>query len=269
METDEELVFAASSAQQYAWMRDHQPELFARIRKRTAEGRFAPVGGMWVESDTNMPGGEALARQLVYGAGFFAGELGVDSDGVWLPDSFGYSAALPQIAVLAGRRWLLTQKISWNDTNRFPHHTFDWEGIDGTRIRTHFPPVDTYNAELSGAELARAQRQFAEKGRANTSLVPFGWGDGGGGPTREMLAAPAPGRAGRPCAGPARRSSSPTRPPSTRTRRCGWASCTWSTTAAPTPRSRAPSAATDAASTCCARPSCGPPRRPSGRARST
>jgi alpha-mannosidase len=189
METDEELVFAASSAQQYAWMRDHQPELFARIRKRTAEGRFAPVGGMWVESDTNMPGGEALARQLVYGAGFFAGELGVDSDGVWLPDSFGYSAALPQIAVLAGRRWLLTQKISWNDTNRFPHHTFDWEGIDGTRIRTHFPPVDTYNAELSGGELARAQRQFAEKGRANTSLVPFGWGDGGGGPTREMLAA--------------------------------------------------------------------------------
>jgi len=189
METDDELVFAASSAQQYAWMRDHQPELFARIRKRTAEGRFAPVGGMWVESDTNMPGGEALARQLVHGAGFFAGELGVDSDGVWLPDSFGYSAALPQIAVLAGRRWLLTQKISWNDTNRFPHHTFDWEGIDGTRIRTHFPPVDTYNAELSGGELARAQRQFAEKGRANTSLVPFGWGDGGGGPTREMLAA--------------------------------------------------------------------------------
>ena len=189
METDDELVFAASSAQQYAWMRDHQPELFARIRKRTAEGRFAPVGGMWVESDTNMPGGEALARQLVHGAGFFASELGVDSDGVWLPDSFGYSAALPQIAAAAGRRWLLTQKISWNDTNRFPHHTFDWEGIDGTRIRTHFPPVDTYNAELSGGELARAQRQFAEKGRANTSLVPFGWGDGGGGPTREMLAA--------------------------------------------------------------------------------
>ncbi len=170
-------------------MRDHQPELFARIRKRAAEGRFVPVGGMWVESDTNMPGGEAMARQFVFGAGFFRDELGVESDGVWLPDSFGYSAALPQIAVAAGRRWLLTQKISWNDTNRFPHHTFAWEGIDGTRIRTHFPPVDTYNAELSGAELARAERQFAEKGRANTSLVPFGWGDGGGGPTREMLAA--------------------------------------------------------------------------------
>ncbi len=189
METDDELVFAASSAQQYAWIRDHQPELFARLRKRAAEGRFVPVGGMWVESDTNMPGGEALARQLVYGARFFRDELGVESDGVWLPDSFGYSAALPQLAAAAGRRWLLTQKISWNDTNRFPHHTFRWEGIDGTRILTHFPPVDTYNAELSGGELARAQRQFAEKGRANTSLVPFGWGDGGGGPTREMLAA--------------------------------------------------------------------------------
>ena len=189
MDDDDEFVFAASSAQQYAWVRDHQPELFARIRKRAAEGRFVPVGGMWVESDTNMPGGEALARQFVYGAGFFRDELGIESDGVWLPDSFGYSAALPQIAAAAGRRWLLTQKISWNDTNRFPHHTFDWEGIDGTRILTHFPPVDTYNAELSGGELARAQRQFAEKGRANTSLVPFGWGDGGGGPTREMLAA--------------------------------------------------------------------------------
>jgi alpha-mannosidase len=89
----------------------------------------------------------------------------------------------------AGCRWFLTQKISWNETNVMPHHTFDWEGIDGTRVFTHFPPVDTYNAELSGAELARAQRRFAEKGRANTSLVPFGWGDGGGGPTREMLAA--------------------------------------------------------------------------------
>ncbi|MBA3906210.1 MAG: alpha-mannosidase, partial [Pseudonocardiales bacterium] len=189
MDHDDGFVFAASSAQQYAWMRDHQPELFARIRKRAAEGRFVPVGGMWVESDTNMPGGEAMARQFVLGAGFFRDELGVESDGVWLPDSFGYSAALPQIAAAAGRRWFLTQKISWNETNRFPHHTFAWEGIDGTRILTHFPPVDTYNAELTGAELARAQRQFAEKGRANTSLVPFGWGDGGGGPTREMLAA--------------------------------------------------------------------------------
>ncbi len=191
MDGDDEFVFAASSAQQYAWLQEHQPELFARVKARAAEGRFVPVGSMWVESDTNMPGGEALARQFVAGKRFFREQLGVDPQEVWLPDSFGYSAALPQIITAAGARWFLTQKISWNETNVMPHHTFRWEGIDGTQVFTHFPPVDTYNAQLSAAELARAQRQYAEKGRANTSLVPFGWGDGGGGPTREMLAAAA------------------------------------------------------------------------------
>ncbi|MBN9100993.1 MULTISPECIES: glycoside hydrolase family 38 C-terminal domain-containing protein [unclassified Pseudonocardia] len=189
MDTDPDLTFACSSAQQYAWIRDTYPELFERIRARVAEGRFVPAGGMWVESDTNMPGGEAMARQFVAGKKFFAAEFGVEPLDVWLPDSFGYSAALPQIAAAAGSRWFLTQKTSWNETNRMPHHTFSWEGIDGTRLFTHFPPVDTYNAELSGGELARAQRQYAESGRATRSLVPFGWGDGGGGPTREMLAA--------------------------------------------------------------------------------
>jgi alpha-mannosidase len=191
MDTDEEFVFAASSAQQYAWLQQHQPELFERVKQRVAEGRFVPVGGMWVESDTNMPGSEALARQFVAGKRFFIEQLGVEPPEVWLPDSFGYSAALPQLIKAAGSRWFLTQKISWNETNVMPHHTFRWEGIDGTQVFTHFPPVDTYNAELSQHELARAQRQYAEKGRANTSLVPFGWGDGGGGPTREMLAAAA------------------------------------------------------------------------------
>jgi alpha-mannosidase len=189
MEEDPNLVFACSSAQQYAWIRDQYPELFERIRARVAEGRFVPVGGMWVESDTNMPGGEALVRQFVAGQRFFADEFGVECQEVWLPDSFGYTGALPQIATLAGARWFLTQKTSWNETNRIPHHTFWWEGIDGSRLFTHFPPVDTYNSDLSGRELARAERQYAEKGRANSSLVPFGWGDGGGGPTREMLAA--------------------------------------------------------------------------------
>ena len=182
-------VFAASSAQQYAWLKESYPELFERVRQRVRDGSFVPVGGMWVESDTNMPGGEALARQFVAGKRFFMEEFGVEPLEVWLPDSFGYSAALPQIVRAAGSRWFLTQKISWNETNVMPHHTFRWQGIDGTEVFTHFPPVDTYNAELSGAELARAERQYAEKGSANTSLVPFGWGDGGGGPTREMLAA--------------------------------------------------------------------------------
>ncbi len=188
---DEDFVFAASSAQQYAWLKRFQPELFSRVREAVASGRFVPAGGMWVESDTNMPGGEALARQFVRGKRFFMEEFGVEPMDVWLPDSFGYSAALPQIALAAGSRWMLTQKMSWNETNVMPHHTFLWEGTDGSRIFTHFPPVDTYSAQLTGAELARAERKYAEKGLANTSLVPFGYGDGGGGPNREMVAAAA------------------------------------------------------------------------------
>lgn len=182
-----ELVFACSSAQQYAWIKEYQPEVFDRVRKAVAAGNWVPVGGMWVEADGNLPGGEALARQLVFGRRFFRDELGVQTDGVWLPDSFGYTAAYPQIATLAGAEWFLTQKLSWNETNRLPHHTFFWEGIDGTRIFTHFPPVDTYNAELTGAELAHAVANYADKGGGTRSLVPFGYGDGGGGPTAGML----------------------------------------------------------------------------------
>ncbi|WP_328320571.1 alpha-mannosidase [Streptomyces sp. NBC_00388] len=182
-----ELVFACSQAQQYAWVKEHQPHIWQRIKKAVADGNWAPVGSMWVESDANMPGGEALARQIVHGRRFFAEELGATTEEIWLPDSFGYTAAFPQLAKLAGIRWFLTQKLSWNQANRMPHHSFWWEGIDGTRVFTHFPPVDTYNSQLHGAELAHAERNFAEKGRATRSLVPFGWGDGGGGPTREML----------------------------------------------------------------------------------
>ena len=190
METDAELVFAASSAQQYAWMRDHQPELFERIRKRVAEGRFVPVGGMWVESDTNMPGGEALARQFVHGKRFFLERARASSPTeVWLPDSFGYSAALPQIVAAPGRAGSSPRRSPGTRPTAIPHHTFGWEGIDGTRIFTHFPPVDTYNAELSGAELAQCAAAVRGEGAGQHSLVPFGWGDGGGGPTREMLAA--------------------------------------------------------------------------------
>ena len=189
MDEDPEFVFACSSAQQYAWIKEFYPELFERIRARVAEGRFIPVGGMWVESDTNLISGESMARQLIAGKSFFQREFGVEPQEVWLPDSFGYSGALPQIVAAAGSKYFLTQKISWNETNVFPHSTFDWEGIDGTRILTHFPPVNTYNSDLSAAELALSERNYAEKGNANSSLVPFGYGNGGGGPTREMLAA--------------------------------------------------------------------------------
>jgi alpha-mannosidase len=182
-----ELVFACSQAQQYAWVKEQHPAIFDRIKRAVADGQWAPVGGMWVESDANLPGGEALARQLVHGKRFFRDELGYDTPEVWLPDSFGYSGAFPQIARLAGARWFLTQKLSWNQTNQLPHHTFWWEGIDGTRVFTHFPPVDTYNAQITGAELAHASANYSEKGGGTRSLVPFGFGDGGGGPTREMM----------------------------------------------------------------------------------
>ncbi len=188
LDHDPDLVYAMSSAQQWEWVRTEHPELFERVKAHAATGRFVPVGGMWVESDTNMVGGEAMARQFLVGQRWFEKHLGTTCDEVWLPDSFGYTAALPQIVKQAGCRWFLTQKISWNTTNVFPHHTFWWEGIDGTRVFTHFPPVDTYTAELTGRELAHAARNFRDKGAATRSLVPFGHGDGGGGPTREMLA---------------------------------------------------------------------------------
>ncbi|MGX5715040.1 alpha-mannosidase [Arthrobacter sp. MAHUQ-56] len=191
MDENPGFIFACSSAQQFAWIKEFYPELFSRIREKVRAGQFVPVGGMWVESDTNMPGGEAMARQFVEGKGFFLSEFGVECREAWLPDSFGYSAALPQIVKAAGSRWFLTQKISWNQTNRMPHHTFNWEGIDGTRLFTHFPPVDTYNSDLSARDLAHAERNYRDHGRGTVSLVPFGYGDGGGGPTREMLAAAA------------------------------------------------------------------------------
>lgn len=188
MDQHPEFVFAMSQAQQLDWIKTYQPELFERVKKKIADGQFVPVGGMWVESDTNMVGGEAMARQFLYGKKFFLDEFGIETQNVWLPDSFGYTAALPQIVKLSGSKWFLTQKISWSQVNRFPHHTFWWEGIDGTRVFTHFPPVDTYNSDLGGAQLAHAARNYREKGHGSRSLVPFGWGDGGGGPTREHLA---------------------------------------------------------------------------------
>ncbi|MFZ3494270.1 alpha-mannosidase [Streptomyces sp. 5.8] len=188
LEGEPEFVFAMSQAQQYAWIKEHRPEVYAKVKKAVAEGRFVPAGGMWVESDTNMPGSEAMARQFTHGKRFFLEEFGIENDEAWLPDTFGFAAGLPQIIRAAGSKRLLTQKISWSQVNKFPHHTFQWEGIDGTRIFTHFPPVDTYNCSVDGREIANAARNFKDKGAARHSLAPTGWGDGGGGTTREMIA---------------------------------------------------------------------------------
>lgn len=182
-----ELVFAMPQAVQLAWAKEDHPITYAAVRELVEAGQLVPVGGMWVEADGNLPGGESLVRQLAYGKRFFLDEFGVETTGVWLPDSFGYTAAYPQLARLAGNDWFLTQKISWNQTNTFPHHTFWWEGIDGTRVFTHFPPSDTYTGDMTSREIAHGMRRFADKGRATTSLYPFGHGDGGGGPTREMM----------------------------------------------------------------------------------
>ncbi|MEJ7647596.1 MAG: hypothetical protein WKF57_00910 [Nakamurella sp.] len=187
IDATDDFVFGMSSAQQYAWIAEHRPEVYARVKQAVAAGRFLPLGGMWVESDTVMPTGESLVRQFSQGQRFFEREFGIRPRGVWLPDSFGYSPALPQLMRRAGFDWFFTQKISWNQVNKFPHHTFAWEGIDGSRTLTHFPPMDTYNSQLSGMEVAKASRQFRENRRATGSIAPVGWGDGGGGTTREMV----------------------------------------------------------------------------------
>ncbi len=138
IDASEDFVYGMSSAQQYAWVKERHPDLWQRVKDAVAAGRFVPLGGMWVESDTVMPSGESLVRQFLYGQRFFEQEFGSRARGVWLPDSFGYSPALPQLMELAGFEWFFTQKMSWNQTNVFPHHTFLWRGIDGTPMLTHF-----------------------------------------------------------------------------------------------------------------------------------
>jgi alpha-mannosidase len=187
MERDPDLVFACSQAVQYEWMRESYPQVFEQMRQRVAEGRWVPVGGCWVEADGIVTGGESHVRQFVHGQRFFRDHFGVTCHEQWIPDVFGYPASLPQVYRLAGAQRFLTQKLSWNRTNRFPHHTFWWEGIDGSRVFTHFPPVETYNASVEPFELVRAERGFEDKGVATRSLMPFGFGDGGGGPNRDML----------------------------------------------------------------------------------
>ncbi|MBW3087065.1 hypothetical protein KEM60_03295 [Austwickia sp. TVS 96-490-7B] len=187
IDRDADFRFAFSQVQHLAWLETDQPALFDRVCAAIQSGAIEPVGGMWVESDTNMVGGEAFVRQFLHGQRYLQQAAGARATIGWLPDTFGYTPALPQLLRLAGIDAFLTQKISWNQTNKFPHHTFNWEGLDGTRIFTHFPPVDTYGSELSMRELRHAVDNFRDKDVADHSLVPFGYGDGGGGPTRDML----------------------------------------------------------------------------------
>jgi alpha-mannosidase len=180
-------VFACSQAQQYAWMKAWYPTIWERIKKAIRRGQWEPVGSMWIETDCNLASGESLVRQILYGKQFFQQEFGYETKDVWIPDVFGYAASLPQIMRKARIDYFLTQKISWNQFNKFPHHTFLWEGIDGTQIFSHFPPADDYNADTGPKDLMKNVTNFKEHDRANRSLLLYGWGDGGGGPSIEML----------------------------------------------------------------------------------
>ncbi len=177
-------VFAVSQAQQLAWVKARDPGMWGELVRRDG---FHAVGGCWVEPDTNLPSGESLARQMIYGQRFFERELGRRCTELWLPDTFGYSGQLPQLMRLAGMTRMMTQKLSWNAFNPPEHHTLHWEGIDGSSVLVHFPPADTYNAEATVAEVQESVRRFRDHERSRDSLLVFGYGDGGGGPTRAML----------------------------------------------------------------------------------
>ncbi len=182
-----EHVFAHSQAQHYAWLEERAPALFERVRAAVAAGRWVPVGGTWIEPDCNLPSGESLARQFLYGQRYFERAFGRRSSEFWNPDVFGYTAQLPQLMREAGIARFLTQKLSWNRFNAPEHHTFTWQGLDGSEVLTHFPPADTYNAEVTVEELRRSSAAYKDHGRSHHAMLVFGHGDGGGGPTRAML----------------------------------------------------------------------------------
>ena len=150
-------IFGASAPQHYAFVKQYYPALYEEIKAAVKSGRWELQGGMWVEADCNLISGESMVRQFLHGKNFFMDEFGVEVKNLWIPDVFGYSAAMPQIIRKAGCDYFLTQKISWNWTNKFPYHTFNWRGIDGSEVLTHFPPEDTYNASVVPRELIPAE----------------------------------------------------------------------------------------------------------------
>ena len=203
-----EYIFMSSQPQLYQYVKKNAPEIYAQIKERIAEGRWEPEGGMFVEADCNLASGEALVRQFLYGKQFFREEFGKDNKILWLPDVFGYSAALPQIMKKSGIDYFMTTKISWNDTNKVPYDTFYWKGIDGSKVLTHFVPsrdytspsrgisttseltngfASTYNAYINPSQMKGAWQRYQQKDLNDFVLCSYGYGDGGGGPTALML----------------------------------------------------------------------------------
>lgn len=186
MEQYPEYKFMSSQPQLYKFVKEDNPELYARIKERVKEGRWIVEGAMWLEADCNIPSGESLVRQIIFGKRFMKEEFGVESRILWLPDVFGYNAALPQILVKSGVDRFFTSKISWNDTNTMPHDMFLWKGIDGTEIFTSF--IKTYVNVLSpSCVMNNAWNVFKDKSLSDRTLITFGYGDGGGGTTADMM----------------------------------------------------------------------------------
>ena len=199
MEEYPDYKFMSSQAILYQIVKEDAPEVYEKIKERIAEGRWEAEGAMWLEADCNLTSGESLVRQILYGKRFFQEEFGVDCKILWLPDVFGYSAAMPQILKKSGVDTFVTSKISWNDTNQIPFDTFYWRGIDGTRIFSYFlTPQDkvrgrkpvrytTYTANSNAQQIAGTWQRYQQKELNDEALLTFGYGDGGGGPTAEMI----------------------------------------------------------------------------------
>ena len=187
MEKYPDYKFGASQPQLYQWMKEYYPDLFNRIKKAVKNGRWELQGAMWVESDTNVTGGESLIRQMLYGKKFYKDEFEIDVKNVWLPDVFGYSAVLPQIMKKSDVNYFMTIKISWSEFNKFPHHTFIWKGLDGSEVLVHMPPEGTYNSSAAPRALLDSEEKFSDKGVSDECLLLYGIGDGGGGPGEEHL----------------------------------------------------------------------------------
>lgn len=191
--------FMSSQPQLYEFVKEDQPELYERIRAKIREGSWEPEGAMWLEADCNLISGESIIRQIMFGKLFFQEEFGADSKILWLPDVFGYSAALPQILKKCGVECFITSKISWNEYNKMPYDTFMWQGIDGSRILSYFittpdPGQDyetnhrtTYNGVIRSDTVLGTWERYQQKALTNNVFMPFGHGDGGGGPTRDMI----------------------------------------------------------------------------------
>ncbi len=191
--------FTSSQAVLYHFVKKNSPELYEQIKERVKEGRWEVEGAMWVEPDMNLSSGESIIRQILFGKRFFKDEFGIDSKILWLPDTFGYSAALPQILKKCGVDKFVTSKISWNDENTIPHDTFMWQGIDGTEIFTQFMTCQdyngynynkrgvTYNGEIKPSQILGTHARHHDKKLNDRTMITFGFGDGGGGPTAEML----------------------------------------------------------------------------------